>query len=382
MENDTNDDNDTAVTGEDIEVQEGFVEFSAAIDSSKLPPLLLAGDGSKLPLSVTLTNTGNVSTNSSMTVDITVLAREVQVGSGPVAAAASLMGDNELGSELVKVGTIKPGKSKTIKINVENTVTGLNGDFELVTQISPTQDLGGSPIVEATSEPIAFAGSFLDLTLFNVPNVTRRYEASTSGSVLGMPLGGSGLVDFDVNSFGNGFFELSAESLTTFERESFLWKETSEGTALTRRTQELGGLELLFVFDDLLVGPESFQLKQPHQDTADLVITLAALDLDLDGSVTVVSELKGYVNDLTVPFGTFDVAKINAKFTYEGTGTVVGPGGSVNVSLKFTETFTLYASPEAGVVKIDSDLSLRFTGGGLTESGSGRIKYKLVDIIE
>lgn len=50
--------------------------------------------------------------------------------------------------------------------------------------------------------------------------------------------------------------------------------------------------------------------------------------------------------DLTVPFGTFDVAKMTAKSTYEETGALAGPQVVTIPNAKFsvTESITWHAS--------------------------------------
>ncbi|MCK5360878.1 MAG: hypothetical protein KAJ95_09650, partial [Gammaproteobacteria bacterium] len=87
---------------------------------------------------------------------------------------------------------------------------------------------------------------------------------------------------------------------------------------------------------------------------------------DLDVKVT--SRLYGY-DTITVPYGTFDVAKFTMSFAYSGKGDIEGSRSTFSM----TESYEIYASPEVGIVKVKEKLSIRLSisgQGSITDSGT------------
>ena len=136
-------------------VDYGYTDFELVLSSIKMPTSIIAGEKVKGKVSVMLENTGNVSTSSSTSSELKIVAR-----SGGAA-------DVEVVSYSLNSGNLKPGKSKKANINVEIPSDFPEGPFDLyVTAVTPTVGDGGDSTVEVSLDTgITVTQSYIDLAV-------------------------------------------------------------------------------------------------------------------------------------------------------------------------------------------------------------------------
>jgi hypothetical protein len=102
-------DDAAVVENHTVAVQEGFIDFTMAVGNVSLPSAVIAGEGAKMAIQATVTNTGNISTEKTAMADFTVVARPASGGD-----------DIVLYETTMKFGNLKPGSGK--KYNLKPTI--------------------------------------------------------------------------------------------------------------------------------------------------------------------------------------------------------------------------------------------------------------------
>ena len=367
-------DNNEAATdpADTITVADGFVDLTAVIGSkAKLPSMLLSGDGTTIKLPVEIKNEGNVAIAKGQVISVGIVARRVSDGAEVQVATFNN----------VSISSLKPDKVKKLNFNI--TLPGdLDGDYQLVARVDSSSQLVESN--ESNNEavantPINMVEDYLSLTRLDTAGATWDYvgKAAAGGVV---PIQGSGTVAVDVTAAGTNRFvshEVADTQDGSFdtEEQSFTWFRGTGGIVLQSRSQEIDLGKLVFTYNQLIVSPPTMALRQKHTDSAPTSVNFdidGAPDIILNGTATVTTTLVGY-ETITVPAGTFEVAKISLVYTYQGEGLVDTAAGKRLMTLKLNESMTIWATPDVGIVKSTNKSNVRIStagSGGASETAN------------
>jgi hypothetical protein len=124
------------------------VAFSNETITTDLGSSLVAGSKTKATASITLTNTGNVESTGSTTVDLLVTP------DGTVASGTAIR-------SLPETIALKPGMSKTIKVPLQTLPNVPNNSYHIVAELTDPQ---GNVTTVATTSTVVLAQAFITLT--------------------------------------------------------------------------------------------------------------------------------------------------------------------------------------------------------------------------
>ncbi|MEM6553054.1 MAG: CARDB domain-containing protein [Planctomycetota bacterium] len=172
-----------AVATQTIEVGERYVAFEAAVSAKvKLPSEVTAGDGTKVRLPITVTNSGNLPVNAKQRVFFWVYADEAK------GAQTRLMGQYT-----GVLGGLAPGQTKAISVNLSMPRDLAAGDYTLRAVIDPlayASKRGSTSNTASTAQAIRVAEGFVKLDAA-VSDRAKLPEAMIAGdgTTLRLPVG-------------------------------------------------------------------------------------------------------------------------------------------------------------------------------------------------